>query len=60
MHTCDDMLISCSWHAIIVDCSEIFDVRPTDDGFCCSFNTLPMAEQLYEYENDFLTAIFSK
>ena len=24
----------------LVDCSRIFDVRKTDDGFCCSFNSL--------------------
>ena len=27
-------------------CSDLFDVRKTDDGFCCSFNTLEQKQNL--------------
>ena len=46
MHTCEDMILKCYWFGMKEDCNDLFDVRPTDNGFCCSFNTLPMAEQL--------------
>ena len=46
MPTCKEMMIKCFWNRLLTDCSSLFDVRPTDDGFCCSFNTLPMTEQL--------------
>ena len=45
MQTCEDMMLECSWFDIKYPCSELFDVRPTDSGFCCSFNTMKMSEQ---------------
>ena len=53
MQTCsgvtDDgagMFLECYWYGIQYDCSNLFKLRPTDSGFCCSFNTLAMEEQL--------------
>ena len=28
----------CKWRGVDVPCQEIFDLIPTDRGFCCSFN----------------------
>ena len=46
MHTCSKMILACVWQGKMVPCTELFSVRRTDDGFCCSFNTLRMSEQL--------------
>ena len=47
MLTCEDMILECYWfREKYDDCTDLFDVRHTDDGYCCSFNTLPMSEQL--------------
>ena len=53
MQTCsgvtDDgvgMFLECYWYGKKYDCSDLFKLRPTDSGFCCSFNTLVMEEQL--------------
>ena len=46
MHTCSKMILACVWQGKMVSCTELFSVRRTDDGFCCSFNTLRMSEQL--------------
>ena len=40
------MFLGCYWYDMKYDCSDLFKLRPTDDGFCCSFNTLAMEEQL--------------
>ena len=52
MQTCsgitDDgvgMFLDCYWYGKQYECSELFKLRPTDSGFCCSFNTLAMEEQ---------------
>ena len=34
----NNMLQSCQWHGQTVDCSEIFQMVPTDLGMCCGFN----------------------
>ncbi len=45
-HQCDDMLLSCLWHGEAVNCSDVFQTSRTDVGFCCSFNTIKLEEQL--------------
>ena len=40
------MFLECFWYGTKYDCSDLFKLRPTDNGFCCSFNTLAMGEQL--------------
>ena len=50
MQTCSDdgvgLFLECYWYGKKYDCSELFQIRPTDSGFCCSFNTLAIEEQL--------------
>ena len=53
MQTCsgvtDDgvgMFIKCYWYGKEYNCSDLFKLRPTDSGFCCSFNTLAIEAQL--------------
>ena len=47
MHTCKDMILYCKWKKLVRKCNEIFEVRKTDDGYCCSFNALPLNQTLY-------------
>ena len=52
MLTCDDMILECYWFGKKYDdCTDLFEVRYTDDGYCCTFNTLPMSEQLLVFYN---------
>lgn len=37
---CSDMLAYCSWEEIEADCNDLFETEATDDGFCCSFNSV--------------------
>lgn len=32
------------WHGEYRNCSNMFTSSKTDDGFCCSFNTVSLAE----------------
>ncbi|KAJ3643910.1 hypothetical protein Zmor_015337 [Zophobas morio] len=36
--TCEDFLLRCSWKNQEVNCSEIFQLRLTFEGYCCVFN----------------------
>ena len=58
MQTCDKMILECYWFGIKYECTELFAERPTDNGFCCSFNTLPMSLQLLVFPNIFLVLHF--
>ena len=44
MHSCEDMILMCIWKGKAINCSEIFEIRQTDNGFCCSFNSLKISE----------------
>ena len=33
-------VIHCTWEDEEEDCHEIFETEATDDGYCCSFNSL--------------------
>ena len=46
MPSCSEFLLLCWWRGEQRKCSDIFDVRKTDDGFCCSFNTLEQSQNL--------------
>ncbi|KAJ3642287.1 hypothetical protein Zmor_025087 [Zophobas morio] len=35
---CDELLVSCVWQTRDVKCSEIFQMKLTQSGFCCVFN----------------------
>lgn len=41
---CDRMILLCRWHGEFRNCSDMFTSSKTDDGFCCSFNTVSLAE----------------
>ena len=58
MQTCDKMILECYWFGIKYKCTELFAERPTDHGFCCSFNTLPMSLQLLVFPNISLVLYF--
>ena len=42
------------WQGNYTDCSKLFKMRKTDDGFCCAFNTVTWREEYdqSEYEDD--------
>ena len=46
MPSCSEFLLLCWWRGEQRKCSDIFEVRKTDDGFCCSFNTLEQSQNL--------------
>ncbi len=37
---CDDMIIYCLWEDTEENCSKLFETEATDDGYCCSFNSI--------------------
>lgn len=40
MVTCEDILLECEWQYAWIPCSEMFVLRPTDQGYCCGFNQM--------------------
>ncbi|CAB4058795.1 ASICN [Lepeophtheirus salmonis] len=46
MSTCDEYILKCWWKGQLIDCKEIFEIRKTDNGFCCSFNTIQPTDAL--------------
>ncbi|XP_030746443.1 pickpocket protein 28-like [Sitophilus oryzae] len=40
MVPCDEMLQKCEWNSVEYDCRNLFRVRLSDGGFCCSFNQI--------------------
>ena len=42
----------CRWHGEYRNCSEMFTSSKTDDGFCCSFNTVSLAEGFAKLDDD--------
>ena len=34
------MLAYCSWEELEADCNDLFETEATDDGYCCSFNSI--------------------
>uniref|UniRef100_A0A2A4JYE8 Uncharacterized protein n=1 Tax=Heliothis virescens TaxID=7102 RepID=A0A2A4JYE8_HELVI len=36
--TCEETLIKCRWENALLNCSDIFQMELTGDGFCCIFN----------------------
>ena len=49
---CKRMMLVCRWHGEYQNCSELFESTKTDDGFCCSFNTVSLAEGFSKVELD--------
>ena len=46
MPNCSDIIQECWWQGQSDDCNSIFELRKTDDGFCCSFNALRQSETI--------------
>ena len=44
MHSCEDMFLMCIWKGKQVNCTDVFVIHKTDNGFCCSFNALKASE----------------
>ena len=42
--SCKRMMLICRWQGEYRNCSEMFKVTKTDNGFCCSFNTISVSE----------------
>ena len=40
MVSCEDLLMFCRWQDQERLCSDLFEMRPTDDGICCGFNPI--------------------
>lgn len=40
MYPCHELLFRCRWEGKISNCSELFSVSETYQGYCCSFNIL--------------------
>ena len=36
--SCRDIVIDCAFQGLPKPCMEFFSARPTDDGYCCTFN----------------------
>lgn len=35
---CDELLLHCMWEGVERNCEELFELRATQEGFCCTFN----------------------
>lgn len=46
--TCKEMLVACTYSADVEDCMELFDTKLTDEGLCCTFNSI---HSTYLYTN---------
>ena len=48
MPPCKNMLAHCSWMGEEIPCLRMFQVMPTDDGFCCVFNAFSPSDTMHE------------
>merc|ERR1712106_1312545 len=54
--SCERMGLVCRWHGKFRNCSELFKMKKTDDGFCCSFNTRSVSESFAWNPNEMDTS----
>lgn len=47
--SCKDMILLCVWLDKVDDCSKLFQETQTDYGYCCTFNTIPIALLMSNY-----------
>ena len=40
------MFLFCKWHGKRVDCDKLVKKTKTDAGFCCSFNTMDLNDEI--------------
>ncbi|KAG5323177.1 NACH protein, partial [Pseudoatta argentina] len=48
---CSTMLLKCMLHGIYRNCSELFEFRKTQDGYCCTFNYVRESDDIPELNN---------
>ena len=46
--------LCCRWQGEFRNCSKMFKVKKTDDGYCCSFNTFDVSEVSYNSSAGFM------
>ncbi|XP_075972459.1 sodium channel protein Nach-like [Anticarsia gemmatalis] len=46
--TCEEILIRCQWNQKDMNCSELFRMEITGDGFCCVFNGRSLRREMRE------------
>ena len=51
MVSCEDLLMFCRWQDQERLCSDLFEMRPTDDGICCGFNPIETGWNLGKENN---------
>ncbi|TRY77170.1 hypothetical protein TCAL_06883, partial [Tigriopus californicus] len=51
IYSCQSLFQNCKWQGIATLCSDLFEMRKTDLGYCCSFNTVRQAEQ-FDFQDD--------
>ncbi|RZC33567.1 pickpocket protein 19-like, partial [Asbolus verrucosus] len=47
---CEELLKNCYWKNVRVNCSSIFTMRQTHDGYCCVFNYVKLTSETLDYE----------
>ncbi|XP_022829249.1 sodium channel protein Nach-like [Spodoptera litura] len=48
--TCEETLIKCRWNRRLVNCSDLFEMEFTGDGFCCVFNGRSLRREMENHE----------
>ena len=43
---CSDYITNCTWNGEDYECIELFKIASTDDGYCCTFNSIPAKANL--------------
>ncbi|PSN42712.1 hypothetical protein C0J52_14302 [Blattella germanica] len=44
---CEDLLVRCKWLGRHWNCSDLFKLRKTMEGYCCSFNYIRETDEFY-------------
>ncbi|KYN23422.1 Sodium channel protein Nach [Trachymyrmex cornetzi] len=56
---CSTMLLKCMLHRIDRNCSELFEFRRTQDGYCCTFNYVRENDDIPDSNSDRITKLYS-
>ncbi|KYN23421.1 Sodium channel protein Nach, partial [Trachymyrmex cornetzi] len=51
---CSTMLLKCILHGINRNCSELFEFRKTQDGYCCTFNYVRESDDIPDEPNSMI------
>ena len=41
-----EFLTDCKWNNMKFNCTDLFRIVATDDGYCCTFNSIPAKDNL--------------